>query len=710
MPNLQPFAQVIIEDPSGKYGHVNYRPYSYRASAAKDESENWGLENLYHDKIAGIVILEPQYNPIANGTTDWTLSGTYSGTATNWKSTRHPETGLSVVYTPYPGTNINWSASRVATTSSFWLDFCLAGLAVQQGIGTATGQLQFKYPSQSEKHYRVSLQWNRPMRMEYTTDSGTTYDSFGAAIDGAAKSPGFQQWARIMFLSVGNDVFCNVNGHDWLRHHNADAGSIFSGNGTLSITGTGMTVALGYHSMAFLPNGTCYGGSITTGNVIQGIPRVNISGTNPTGMSMSGTVTTVEGAASFEYSFSLESGAGTNYADDTPIFSSIEISYPGDYGRITSPSYAEIDHVQGITEHIVFDQTNLNIYTEAVITCSNADADFSGWSGVRACGLNLGYYGEGVQRRLTGLCGHLMEWSTDDPSKVFRLHAYDRSVMLKAPAGVMVANLPYFDGWCAYKAMRYLANYAGITDEWLAFPLCEGDALTPCEHYLLPYGDQFHPLVRFPGGMYIWDCMQNIQRYVGYILFFDSIGLLRFYPWIPNAPGPFKKNFSLIADTDGNGIPLRNEMFFCGRTRDLTSVRNDVTIIGIDPNTWNPIVAHNRDNDSIYNPNVENYLGYRSSMVWADSMFVTSGYALQALNSIFGMARLPQDTITLRGWMQPELFPLDIVGVTDPFSSPGGRPYWITEITNDCSVDQGTQHMQIRPTCTLRGQWLTPWG
>ena len=203
--------------------------------------------------------------------------------------------------------------------------------------------------------------------------------------------------------------------------------------------------------------------------------------------------------------------------------------------------------------------------------------------------------------------------------------------------------------------------------------------------------------------------MQKLQRYVGYLLYFDANGYLRFYEYVPDNPGPFKKQFTLAGSFNGDR-PNLDEMFAVARTRDLRGVRNDMTVIGIDPETWKPIVARAADSDSIYNIYAQNYLGYRSAMVWADNMFVSEDYAQQAVDSIFPLVRLPQDTMTLQGWLQPDLFPLDVIGAAEPYAAPELKPYWVTSINNRFQVDDRGMIMQQSPTCTINAQWLTPWG
>jgi hypothetical protein len=703
MANLQPRCQVILEDPSAKYGHVESRAYAYTARASDKEADKWELQNLRRNSDAGFVILEPVYAPEDNALTEWTLSGTYSGGTTTFGTTTHVETGKNVIFTYVAGSVATWSGVKATCAPKWWVDICLP--AIPPGTVYANDNAYIEYPSAGTNRYRVVIANKQSIRLDYTQDSGTTYKT--VSTEPSANLSAFGNWARILFMSVGQNVLWAVNNGPWNLHNNPNATSFLTDDGALTIAGTGQGAAFAANQLYYHPQGTLYGPRVNLPQYTTGTPVGTCSGTSSSGESIS-IEAIQEDADSFFYEVGMSAGTTSNgYATTTPILTDVRVTYKPSFKVNPAPVQATLEHIQAVEETVYFDPSTLNIYTQAVITCDNAHGDFAYWSGVRSCSLELGYAGEPYYRRLTGLCGHLMEWNTGVPHKTFRIHAYDRSVMLRAPGGVIVSNLPYMDGWCVYRALRYLANYGGITDDWLKFPLCEGDIDNPCGHYLLPYGDYFHPLMRFTGGQYVWDCMQRVQQYVGYVLFFDPLGYLQFYQWIPETPGPFKKSFTLIAAEDASGMPQRNEMLHVSRTRDLRTVRNDVTIIGIDPNTFLPIVAHDRDNDSIYNPYAANYLGYRSSMVWADSMFCTTEYAEQALNSIFNAARLPNDTVSFVGWAQPELYPMDVISAFDPRTAPGYQPYWITSITNRYVIGDDLSKM---PLCEIQAQWLTPWG
>lgn len=712
MPEVTPFVDVRIRHPHNHYGYVESKPFSYRADANADA--NWMLDDgLYLEKNAGIVILRPVYLPTDNSTTSWTTTGTFSygwGTV-DWQEGRLAETEFRCAYFPAYGPSARFSATTANSTIAprWWLDvWC----SFPSGTSTTYGKVllgaihvDYPYATNVSCRYRVGLEYGKPPYLAYSTNYGTSFNVVDRLESGI--STGFGAWARIMFLGLAGNFNVAVDNSRWLRHSNRDAFDLFD-SAPIRVTGTGVAAAIAWHPLYFMAAGTGTSINISKPVITTADGTINVVGARSAGQEMFGTL--YDSDTYFAYDFVLSSPAISNgYATTTPILRAVEVKYPARMSRTTSSVSKKLDGVTGITELISFDPASLNIYNETIIDFNNEDMAYTDASGVRACDIDLGFFETTINRRLTGYSGHLMQWLSSEGKKTWRLYCHDRSIILRPPGGVMVANLPYMDGWCIYRAIRYLANYGGITDEALSFPLCDGDINNPCGHYLLPYGDDFHPLMRFPSGMFVWQCMQKIQQYCGYLLYFDAGGRLQFYRWIPSAPGPYKKRFTLRPEVYGQ-MPALNEMFLCSRTRDMRNVRNDVTIIGIDPATHMPIVAHDRDNDSIYNIYSPNFLGYRSSFVWADSMFCTTEYAEQALNSVFGAARVPIDSIQVTGWMQPDLFPLDVISCYDPHATDYEKPYWILSIENSYRLAGSGMQMVKEPTCRINAQWLTPFG
>jgi hypothetical protein len=707
MSEITPYAAIRLSIPHLTYGVVEAKPFTYEVQARNSQqTTDWLLSDLSLDTDAKAVTLSPVYIGTDNDATTWTCDGTAGGAALTFDTGKYLVTDKTMVFQSEGTADVQWSATTVGTSQrEWWLDYWLS---YPTGTGVSA-QATVSFPLAATCAYRVVLTSDAWPILQYTSDSGGTYQAVGEfKQSGSIEKVGFAAWARLMFQRIQNHTVIRI-GESVLHHYSSDYGATTAG--AIAFAGTSCSAAFGWQPMAYATAGTLTASEVSHGITVGTPGTITVyGGTSADGQTFSGILTDVD-SSSFTYSVVLTATAGdSGYAEHSPYVTRLKVHYPSKQIAIQTSPVTTLPYLRSVTEQLHFDPTTLNLFSHITAEFTNTSGAFSEYSGVRACEVDMGYEELGIQRRITGLAGHLMEWQTIDGDQLYCLHIWDRSIMLRAPAGVIAANLPYMDGWCVYRAMRYLANYAGISDTWLSFPLCDGDVYNPCGHYLLPYGDDLNPLVRFTGGMYVWECMRRLQELVGFCLYFDAMGKLQFYAYVPSAPGAYKKAFSLVPEETWLGAPKLNELFAVSRTRDMRQTRNDVTVIGIDPETWKPIVAHDRDTNSIYDPSAANYLGYRAPMVWSDSMFATVDYATQALNALFPVARLPQDTVTLKGWMQHELAPLDVISVDEPISAPGNRPYWIVGITNSIVVDAHALQAQVQPTCTIQAEWLTPWG
>ncbi len=368
------------------------------------------------------------------------------------------------------------------------------------------------------------------------------------------------------------------------------------------------------------------------------------------------------------------------------------------------------DDIISYEEDIWFDPSELNIFYSGWMTLRNRGRRYTYASGVRGAEVWLGYYNRGRVKRCTGLSGHIFRFTHAQGGMTnAQIDVADRSIALRAPSGRMLVNPPAMDGWCIYKAARWLANFAGVTDDFLGFPWCDGDYWDPNHnpnHYTLPAGAGLKPRVKFPLGMYVWDALNILRKYAGHVMFFDADGRLQFYPWIPSVPGQYKKWFRETPSFDPNGEPMLDELHAIETERNLLETRNRTTIVGIDPNTWQPIITCNADTESIYNTDVINFKGYWSDFVWADSIFVSSAYAQDVADRLHAIYRLPAISTTWQTWMQPELFPLDVCAISDSETIGGTLPFWITRIHTVASKTGERNVCQAR----IEGRWLTPWG
>lgn len=223
--------------------------------------------------------------------------------------------------------------------------------------------------------------------------------------------------------------------------------------------------------------------------------------------------------------------------------------------------------------------------------------------------------------------------------------------------------LPWMDGWNVYFAMAYLAGLGGV-DIWdLEFaplvPLSPYDDMGDGEGaraYFLPVGASGSVLTRF-SGMKLWEIMSKIAYAIGFMLFFDVNGRLQFRKF-RLAPGVKRSFFE--SDRESGGL---EGAWSATISKSMDAVRSDAIVVGIDAFAprYDPIVYKYTDEAVVYNPFAFNHLGYRNAAVWMDSQFASAEFADVAASRMITFLRNPALEAAWTTWLQPDIFPLDVV-------------------------------------------------
>jgi hypothetical protein len=115
--------------------------------------------------------------------------------------------------------------------------------------------------------------------------------------------------------------------------------------------------------------------------------------------------------------------------------------------------------------------------------------------------------------------------------------------------------------------------------------------------------------------------------------------------------------------------------------KDHGEVRNVNITIGMRAFTkYEPIVYKWEDADSIYDPNAFNFLGYPANSVQMDSQFAVDEYAYRASVDLHRVQRMPGAGVILETWLQPDMFPLDMIMVQSKRAGTYGLRYMITSV------------------------------
>lgn len=354
---------------------------------------------------------------------------------------------------------------------------------------------------------------------------------------------------------------------------------------------------------------------------------------------------------------------GRAYSAKSPAVRAVTYRYPslesGLFGT-PIPVYPET-----ITIQHVFDYNSLTIQSAASLVFHNMSgewASFNADTGQWGIAIDLFTNWHGSARQFSGIAHRTGEIVGEAGVSKFIMGCVDRSAQLRNPRW----NLPWMDGWNVFYALAFLAQLGGVSLQDMAFaPYVPPDPYTDYgdpesgRAWFLPVGHAGTPLTRF-SGQELWSIMVKIAYSIGYMLFFDANGVLQFRKFrIP----PGVRRVFYESDTYAP-----NGCWSLSVQRSMEEVRNSVTVVGVDAfgPLWNPIVSHRQDNWSIHYPLAPNYIGWEQPLVWADSLFASPQFASDAADALIAFLRHPAEVVTFTTWLQPDLYPLDVIALEAP--------------------------------------------
>ncbi|GIV22150.1 MAG: hypothetical protein KatS3mg023_3901 [Armatimonadota bacterium] len=354
---------------------------------------------------------------------------------------------------------------------------------------------------------------------------------------------------------------------------------------------------------------------------------------------------------------------GVAYCAKTPIVRAVSYRYASmESGYAAPPQFLM---PEAITIQHVFDYNTLTIQSNARLVFPNMDgewATFNSETGQWGINIHLETNWHGNWRQFAGIAHRAGEITGESGVSKFIMHCVDRSVQLQNPRW----NLPWMDGWNIYYAMAFLAQLGGVSLQDMAFapfvppdPYSDwGDPERPGA-WFLPVGHAGTPLTRF-SGQELWSIMVKLAYAIGYMLFFDANGVLQFRKF--RIPVGVRRTFYESDMTGPDGC------WNLSVYRSMEDVRNAVTVVGVDAfgPLWNPIVSHRQDDWSIHYPFAYNFVGWEQPLVWADSLFASPQFASDAADALIAFLRHPSEVVTFTTWLQPDLYPLDVIAIQAP--------------------------------------------
>lgn len=378
--------------------------------------------------------------------------------------------------------------------------------------------------------------------------------------------------------------------------------------------------------------------------------------------------------------------------------------------------------VMAVQEDVSFNPGALTIGHSALITLQNfrGIAHLGAQTGIAGIGnvavaFRLGYHhqpdpdpGFPGYARFLGFCQDYEYQRGVGGAATLVLSCVDEQQKL---ADSLIAAPPIMDGWNHYYAVSFLLQQASIPVRRMAFsafvpedPYADSPGGAPDGDYHLPLGDGGRPWTPINRTLSVLELLDTIRKLTGYLLFIDEHGRFRYEPWIPASPAAPKRIFTEVAPPGGaDASGGLTEMWNLRSSLSTRDVRNQLVLVGIDAygDNWVPIVTKREDAASISSPpgsQPKNYVGYRKSMVFMDSRFARADFASSSATRLFRWLRQPSAVVSFTTWMQPDLYPMDVIYVNDAKSGIQNIPYYVLNMSNTLSLLGGRIAMQSQIT------------
>ncbi len=460
--------------------------------------------------------------------------------------------------------------------------------------------------------------------------------------------------------------------------------------------------------------------------------------------------TTVAGTAQSEvpqYDFVMTNPAygsygGQNYALQTACVTRIATKIDG----IVQPASGAITVIPlDLTQPVIVKEVRETLAFDVVSLTVNHSCDitFSNWQGIDAFAGLTGVAGSGnisVAMRMG-----LNAIPDPDPHKPGWPHFVgmcDTFTFTRAQANMALLTLsgcwdqmtqlgdvylfapPDLDGMYHYYAMQLLGEFAGISADQMAFYAIDAqgrqiritvpddpfaaDPNDP-EPYFLPMGVGMHPWTPINRQLPVRELMDMVRKVAGFLLFYDENGLMTYLPWIPPNAGAPKRVFTEFP-VDAAGVPggAISEIISLSAVSSTRDTRNQVILIGQDAfgDGDRFIITKYQDDASINSPpgqQPRNYIGYPKALLWMDSRFALPGFANKTARRMYNFLRQPAYTVNFTCWLQPDLYPMDVIYVEDSKSNSGAIPFYIMSLSHTLSV-MGGKVMQT----SISARYLDP--
>lgn len=479
--------------------------------------------------------------------------------------------------------------------------------------------------------YRFCMEWEAPMRLEYTEDAGVTYK--GVAI--ASSLGNFNQYIRrnpYVTLNVEADTTRNAisveigEGH-FLRHtmpKKLENGQYTQRSlpspGKLRLVGQNGWASLEYYPLRYETTVTASKGERDFGRAVFGQSGFIVANSQSPGNASQTLSTTITQTSPTSVKATVtatapDDGSG-NGATSPPILSDFTVVIPAVWrDAIGIPDY-RIGFLRGmrVEELQVADPITRVTATSAVVSLNNFDGYYTNVQRHFATTIDASNGVSGYDRRLTGIAGVGSQgWKAmrHDPMRVVNMQCVDRSFAMgsrPSDAPISLAQEVNFDGWCLFSAVQYLCEVGNIHPSQLSpnIPFYVppnattdapyGPAGADCPFPILPRGTGLNPKLNFLPDASPWSVLMQlcqdsaaIDPITGspapYYMGFDEWGIFHFEPVSFASQAPK----IVYSDNDASGFGQIESIEVCDS---IYNLRTGLDFEGISAETYELLYYH----------------------------------------------------------------------------------------------------------------------
>jgi hypothetical protein len=587
--------------------------------------------------------------------------------------------------------------------------------------------LHFAWGSQTD--YRLALEWQRPIRLDYTTDAWETWNpvqqlrSLGNA-ESCLRARGDRIRLNLVPDLQRNILAIEVADGYWLRNVQRDAGGApaLPSPGCLRLVGRNGWATLEYYPLGFdalsVVTPVCNLGWVQPGASGAFVFANALTQTDPA-QTNTAAVQSPDGqsfAVAFQASGPNADDSGAN-ADAPPRLSDVSLLIPAVWESSVPGAPADIGYVtdgSGITlqaervhEIQALDDANRTYTASARVAVNNYNAIYAGASRNFAVDIAAGNGSGRTYARLTGVAGAGYEGhclARRDPYRPYDLPCVDNAVKLQSPLGQDLI----LDGWCIWSAVRFLAEAGSVSPAFCAtLPLYQppgapsnapyGPAGADCTYPVLQQGSGLDPRYRFLSDDTPWNVLQRLAQdmsepvagssaVVPYYVGFDATGQLRFEPLdvlglLPGTTLVIKAAYSDVTYPPSQCVWPLMDFRFNGSTAQM---RSSIDFQGLDAAANEETQVHVQQP-----PLVQARIGYRFGWQERNRRFGTQSSLQAVAQSAAAQASLPQITVRFRSLFDPTLFAGDIVSVEEHVAMNYAGSFVITRLESVYGVASG---------------------